>query len=80
MRLRPLLLLALSCLRLSAVDWHHPLYLGRGGYWQQRVPVTIHNGAETEVAGKAVAVVVGSKPGQAPLVGARVEADRKSVV
>jgi hypothetical protein len=76
MRLRLFLLPILSCLTIPAADWHHPLYLGRGGYWQQRVPVTIRNGADAEVAGKPVAVAVGNKRGQVPLVGARVEALR----
>ena len=29
----------------AAVPWQHPLYLAHGGYWPQRVSLTITNGS-----------------------------------
>ena len=38
----------------GAVPWHHPLYLDNGGYWPERVAVTITNGSAEPVAGERV--------------------------
>jgi hypothetical protein len=54
----------------AAVPWQHALYLANGGYWPQRVPVTITNGAAEPVAGEPLALLLPA------LAGARVEALR----
>jgi hypothetical protein len=54
----------------AAVPWQHSLYLANGGYWPQRVPVTITNGSAEPVAGEPLGL---SLPG---LAGARVESLR----
>jgi len=59
-----------------ARDWHHPLYLGRGGYWRGRVPVRIANRTDRDADGTPVAVRIGAGEGEADLVGARAEAVR----
>ncbi len=64
-----------SC-HLSATEWQHPLWLGRGDVWRARFPVTVTNPSVTAVSGEPVAVTVGDGTGQAPLVGARAEALR----
>ncbi|MBT4814239.1 MAG: DUF4091 domain-containing protein [Lentisphaerae bacterium] len=77
MRVRtiPTILCLLCSVATLAVDWHHPLYLDRGGFWQKRIPVAIANRG-AEVAGQAVTVAVGSAEGQAALAGADVRAIR----
>ncbi|MGA2660351.1 MAG: hypothetical protein ABSH34_22870, partial [Verrucomicrobiota bacterium] len=54
----------------AAVPWQHSLYLANGGYWPQRVPVTITNGSAELVDGEPFGLSV---PG---LAGARVESLR----
>jgi hypothetical protein len=54
----------------AAVPWQHALYLANGGYWPQRVPVTITNGSAEPVAGEPLALLLPA------LAGARVEALR----
>jgi hypothetical protein len=76
MLFRTLLLLAICSCSLFAGDWHQPLYLGRGGYWRQRIPVSLRNDTDADVLGRPVAVPVGTGPGQLAVVGARVEALR----
>jgi hypothetical protein len=76
MFLRTFLLLVCTSIPLLAVDWHHPLYLGRGGYWQKRVPVVLRNPGNAEVLGAPVALPVGTGQGELPLVGAGIEALR----
>lgn len=71
-----LCLLALTCHTLSASEWHHPLWLGRGDLWRARFPVVIANPSDTPLEGAPVALPVGNAPGQAPLAGARAEALR----
>jgi len=63
--------LVLLCLAwpAGAQDWHHPLYLGRGGYWRGRVPIRIQNRTDEAVAGRPVAVRVGEADGEADLAG-----------
>ena len=60
----------------AAPAWHHPLYLGNGGLWRQRIQVTVRNDMDRAVAGEPVAVVVGKGAEQADLVGAAAEAVR----
>ncbi len=55
----------------GAVPWHHPLYLDNGGYWPERVAMTITNGSADPVAGERVLAL--SFP---VLAGARVESLR----
>ena len=57
-------------------DWHHPLYLDRGGYWRGRIPIRIENKTGRDAVGTPVAVAVGKGEGQADLAGARAEALR----
>ncbi|MBN2506410.1 MAG: DUF4091 domain-containing protein [Verrucomicrobia bacterium] len=54
----------------AAVPWHPPFYLGNGGYWRQRVALTLTNPAAEPVAGEPVSLAL---PG---LEGARVESLR----
>jgi hypothetical protein len=54
----------------ATVPWQHALYLANGGYWPQRVPVTITNGSAEPAAGEPLALLL---PG---LAGARVESLR----
>jgi hypothetical protein len=54
----------------AAVLWQHGLYLANGGYWPQRVPVTITNGSAGPVAGEPLALLLPA------LAGARVESLR----
>ncbi len=71
-----LLTAALACCTLSAAEWQHPLWLGRGDVWRARFPVTVSNPSGTALEGDPVALPVGTAPGQAPLAGARAEALR----
>ena len=63
-------LLAVRTATAAAVPWQHTLYLGNGGYWPQRVPVTITNGSAKPLAGEPLALLLPA------LVGARVESLR----
>ena len=76
MRFRLPFLLAVAAVSLAAADWHHPLYLGRGGYWQGRVPVVLRNRSEQPAVGTPLTLAVGPAKGQLPLAGERVEALR----
>jgi len=49
--------------RAEAATWHHPFYLPGGGYWRARVPVTVHNDTDRELAGTAVEVGAASLAG-----------------
>jgi len=60
----------------AAPAWHHPLYLGNGGLWRQRIQVMISNDTDRAIAGEPVAVTVGKSAEQADLVGAAAEAVR----
>ena len=60
----------------AAEEWHHPLYLGRGGLWRQRVAVDVRNEGAAAVAGEPVTVRVGAGAGEANLAGAAAEAVR----
>jgi hypothetical protein len=66
---------SLACMLLAgaacaAVPWQHSLCLANGGYWPQRVPVTITNTSANPVAGEPLGL---SLPG---LAGARLESLR----
>lgn len=50
--------------------WHHPLYLGNGELWQQRIKVVVTNASDRAVAGSVVTVKIGRGEGEADLVGA----------
>lgn len=76
MRAFCLLALVLATAATAAEVWHHPLYLGRGGYWQQRVAVVVHNASDQPVEGRAVVVPIGEATGQLPLVDQRIESIR----
>ena len=54
----------------AAAPWQQALYLANGGYWPQRVPVTITNSSDGAVAGEPLALLLPA------LAGARVEALR----
>jgi hypothetical protein len=62
--------LLLASAAAAAVPWEQSLYLANGGYWPERVPVTITNGLAEPVAGEPASL---SLPG---LAGARVESLR----
>jgi hypothetical protein len=48
----------------AAVSWQHALYLANGGYWPQRVPVTITNGLAEPVAGEPLALLLPALAGE----------------
>ena len=52
------LLFFLSIVGADAQSWHHPLYLGNGELWRQRIPVTIYNEMERDAAGEPVCFAV----------------------
>jgi hypothetical protein len=56
--------------------WHHPLYLGNGELWRQRVEVVVTNRSERAAAGTVVTVRIGRREGEADLVGAEAQAVR----
>ena len=58
---------------LAAADWHHPLYVGNGGIWRQRVAIEIRNEMDREALGDPVALRIGTGPDEADLVGALAE-------
>ncbi|HHX42087.1 MAG TPA: DUF4091 domain-containing protein [Armatimonadetes bacterium] len=63
------LLFFLSIVGAGADAWHHPLYLGNGELWRQRIPVTLRNEMDREAAGDPVSVSVGKGHGEADLAG-----------
>ena len=52
------------------VAWRDDLYLGRGEFWQRRVPITVTNPTDEACEGQPVALQVGR---DLPIAGARVE-------
>ena len=54
----------------AVVPWQQTLYLANGGFWSQRVPVTITNGSAAPVEGEPLALLLPA------LAGARVESLR----
>ena len=71
-----LLAASLVCSTLSAAEWQHPLWLGRGDVWRARFPVTVSNPSDAAIESAPVALTVGNEPCEIPLVGARAEALR----
>ncbi len=69
-----LLMVIAACLQTTApaTGWHHPLYLGNGGLWRQRVPIVVTNRSSKPLAGTTVAVTVGHGKSEVPLAGARI--------
>jgi len=53
-----------------SAPWHHPLYLANGGYWPQRVAITIDNPTDVAVVGEPVLAKATA------LAGARIESLR----
>ncbi|HPA21421.1 MAG TPA: DUF4091 domain-containing protein [Verrucomicrobiae bacterium] len=49
--------------------WHHPLYLGNGDVWRQRIPVRIENATTNALVGVPMALRIGDGPGDARLEG-----------
>lgn len=76
MRLTSLLAFLLAVHAFSAPSWHHPLYLGNGGVWHQRLALDIRNATDRPIAGTPETVRIGKAEGQADLVGALAEAVR----
>ena len=60
----------------QAAEWNQHLYLGRGDYWRQRIPIVVTNAGSAAAEGAPVDLPVGTGAGQAALVGARAEALR----
>ncbi len=66
----------LATLAGAAPAWHPPLYLGNDGLWHQRIAVEVTNQGAEAVQGEPVAVPIGTRPGEANLIGAAAEAVR----
>lgn len=72
-------MIAFAMLALSALaptPWHHPLSLGNGGLWRQRVAVTVENTAAQPMAASPVPVRIGPAPDGLPIVSAEVKSLR----
>ncbi|MFC1717700.1 glycoside hydrolase domain-containing protein [Candidatus Poribacteria bacterium] len=50
-------------------SWHHPLYVGGGGYWNARIPVQILNNTDKDMAGTPISLTIGTGYGELDLVG-----------
>lgn len=59
-----------------ASDWHHPLYLDGGQWWQARIPIHVQNKTDVALAGRPVVIAIGDGAGQAALADQRAEAIR----
>ena len=59
-----------------ATEWSHPLDLAGGGWWRQRIRVTVHNQSDALLAGAPVEVPLGKAEGKADVVGTSAEAIR----
>lgn len=60
----------------GADGWHHPLYVGGGGNWHQRIGVTVSNQGSRSYSGRPVSLRIGSGPGAVDLAGADARAVR----
>ncbi|NPV45954.1 MAG: DUF4091 domain-containing protein [Armatimonadetes bacterium] len=67
---------SLSAAAWATTGWHHPLYLGNGELWRQRVPVVIRNAGGDDALGQSVTLAIGAGPGQADLASLAAEAIR----
>lgn len=52
-----------------AADWHHPLSLDGGGYWQRRIRLVVQNRLDTALLGRPVTLPVGAGEGLVDLAG-----------
>lgn len=73
-----LLFLITSCNRAPdlTVRWEHPMYLGHNGYWNQRIPVVVHNLSGFDLKGDPFTFQVGKGKGKLPLAGVLSESIR----
>ena len=73
----PMFIAAMLTAEIAAAEpqWHHPLYLDGGRWWNQRISVSVANESESDLAGFPVEIAEGSEAGQANLVGQPVESD-----
>ena len=55
----------------AAAPWHYQLYLANGGYWPQRVPVTVTNGSAEPLSGEPLGLLLAGLAG-APVASLRV--------
>lgn len=65
----PLAALWLCGATTAATPWHHPLYVGNGDVWRQRIAVRIENASTNALAGLPMAIRVGDGPGELRLAG-----------
>lgn len=74
----PMFIAAMLTAEIAAAElqWHHPLYLDGGRWWNQRISVSVANESESDLAGFPVEIAAGSEAGQANLVGQPVESLR----
>jgi len=54
-------------------NWHHPLYLGNGDVWRQRIPVSVINASTNRIDGFPVSVPIGPGSNEVQLAGRRSE-------
>ena len=64
-RMTALLLTLVATSAFAAPAWHHPLYLGNGGIWNQRIAIDVRNDGAAEVKGDSVSVPIGKGDGEA---------------
>jgi hypothetical protein len=50
-------------------SWHHPLYVGGGGYWKARIPVQILNHTDKAMAGTPISLTIGTDRGELEMAG-----------
>ena len=53
----------------AAQPWNHDLWLGRGGIWESRCQITVHNQTDAAYEGKNIYVKVGNGSNEIPLEG-----------
>lgn len=66
-----------SCLQAAGCaaqqNWHHPLYLGNGDFWRQRIPLSAHNPTTNSLNGIPVFLPIGTGTGEVGIVGRRAD-------
>ena len=69
------LMTALAALAMTATadTWPDRLWLGRGGFWTERVGFAVTNPSEGPVEGRPVSIRVGADKDELPLAGVRIE-------
>jgi hypothetical protein len=60
----------------QAAEWNQYLYLGRGDYWRQRIPLVVTNAGSAAAEGAAVDLRIGAGAGEVALAGASADALR----